>query len=481
VKYTLPGQHKSFEAFRAHLQSIDPDLDAVREPADRSGPMGQQLEIGGRTVGNRYAVHPMEGWDGTPEGLPTEFTLRRWRRFGRSTAKLIWGGEAFAVRADGRANPLQLFHNEDVDTASGLSRLLEELRIGHREMGESTDDLYTGLQLTHSGRYARREEHAAPLIAVHHPVLDARSQVDPAGPILTDLELESIGEAFVRAARRAWTVGFDFVDIKCCHGYLLHELLGARSRPGPYGGSFENRTRLLRRVLKEVRAACPGLELGVRVSAADVVPHEPDPESRIGRACDFQAHLPYTYGFGIDPQDPTRFDLREPIAFLALLREHGVNLVNISLGSPYTCPHLQRPAAYPPSDGYAPPVDPLESVAAHLQVVRALKAAEPELILVGSGYTYLMEWLPHVAEHEVGAGHVDFVGLGRMVLSYPELPADVLAGRPLSRKRICRTLSDCTTGPRAGLVSGCFPLDPYYRDRADGALLREFKRGRRST
>lgn len=476
MRYTVPGQHRSLEEFRAHLRSLDPAFDAVDDLGGAAGPLGQPLRLGERTIGNRWAIHPMEGWDGTSEGLPTEATLRRWRRFGSSTAKLIWGGEAVAVSAEGRANPNQLFINPSTDARGGFARLLEELRAGHREAGETTDDLFVGLQLTHSGRYACPEDHATPRIAVHHPVLDAHTNVDPDLMPLTDGELEGIGEAYVRAAVIAHELGYDFVDIKCCHGYLLHELLGARQRPGAYGGSFEHRTKLLRRILDEVRTACPGLEIGVRVSAADVVPHQPDLETRIGKPCAHDNEQPYGFGFGIDQEDPTRFDLDEPRVFLGLLKERGIRLVNVSLGSPYTCPHLQRPASYPPIDGYGPPTDPLASVLDHLRVVRELKAAEPELLLVGSGYTYLMEWLPHVAEHEVGAGHVDFVGIGRMALVYPEVPADALAGRPLVRKRICRTFSDCTTGPRAGLKSGCYPLDPHYRGMVEAAQLRKVKR-----
>lgn len=476
MRFTIPGQHRLIEEFRAHLHGVDPAFDAVERLGGPEGPLAQPLQLGDRVIGNRWAIHPMEGWDATPEGLPSEHTLRRWRRFGESTAKLIWGGEAVAVTPQGRANPNQLFFNPNADTQRGLASLREQVLAGHRSAGASVDDLCIGLQLTHSGRYARPSDQLAPRIAVHHPILDAHTGVEPGLAPLTDGELEGIGEAYVAAAQVAQAVGFDFVDLKCCHGYLMHELLGARTREGLYGGSFEGRTRLFRRILKEIRGACPGLEVGVRLSAADVVPFEPDRESRIGRPVEHDAELPYEQGFGIDAEDPTRFDLREPIAFLEMLADHGIRLVNVSLGSPYTCPHLQRPAAYPPIDGYGPPEDPLASVVEHLRVVRALKQARPDLILVGSGYTYLMEWLAHVAEHEVGAGHVDFVGLGRMVLVYPELPADALAGRPLTRKRICRTFSDCTTGPRAGLPSGCYPLDPHYRGMAEADKLREVKR-----
>ena len=167
--------------------------------------------------------------------------------------------------------------------------------------------------------------------------------------------------------------------------------------------------------------------------------------------------------FGISASDPTKIDMGEPVQVVQQLAESDVELLNITLGSPYWNPHLQRPAAYPPSDGYLPPVDPLQMVAVHLQAVRALKAAVPTSSFVGTGYTDLQEWLPNIAQWAVGRGDVDFAGLGRLLLSYPELPADLLAGRPLQRKRLCRTFSDCTTGPRNGMLSGCFPLDPYYQ------------------
>ncbi|MEW6071981.1 MAG: NADH:flavin oxidoreductase [Planctomycetota bacterium] len=478
MRYTSPGGHRTVESFRAHLRAIAPDLDCDLELRGAAGPLGQPIELGGRRIGNRFAVHPMEGWDGTPEGLPTAPTRRRWRNFGRSGAKLLWGGEAYAVAAGGRANPRQLFLNPAADARGGLAALRREVQAGHAESGESAADLFVGLQLTHAGRYARPTAAGpAPRIAHRHPVLDARMGIDAAHPLLTDGELEGIGEDFVRAAAAAQAVGFDFVDVKCCHGYLLHELLASRTREGPYGGSFANRTRLFRRIVTEIRAACPGLEIGVRVSAGDVFPHAPHPATGVGEPAGWQEHVPYEWGFGVDREDPRRLDLAEPLRFLELAGELGIRLVNLTLGSPYWCPHLQRPAAYPPSDGYLPPADPLEAVATHLRVTRACKARFPALLVVGTGYTYLQEWLPHVAQHEVGRGHVDFVGIGRMALVYPELPRDVLAGRPLDRRRICRTFSDCTTAPRRGLISGCYPLDEYYRSLPAAAeLLRRERR-----
>ena len=114
-------------------------------------------------------------------------------------------------------------------------------------------------------------------------------------------------------------------------------------------------------------------------------------------------------------------------------------------------------------------------MARHINVTGRLKAAAPNQVIVGSGYSYLQEWLPNVAQAVIAGGRADFVGLGRMVLSYPDLPADVLAGNPLRRKSICRTFSDCTTGPRNGLVSGCYPLDPFYAAHPHAERLKEVK------
>jgi len=475
MDFRTPGQFKTVEEFRARWREVAPDLDCDVELEGGEGPLGQSLEVHGRSIGNRFCIHPMEGWDGQPNGLPSEDTLRRWRHFGLSGAKLIWGGEAVAVQADGRANPNQLFLNPEVDSAAGFRALRETLLEAHTAAGFGTDDLVVGLQLTHSGRWARPTAAGpAPRTAQRHPVLDRRLGIEDDGALLTDAELREIQANYVAAARAACEVGYDFVDVKCCHGYLLHELLGARSRDGDYGGSFENRTRFLRETIAAIRAEAPGLDIGVRVSIADVFPHAPG-EDRRGEPLGWREHVPYAHGFGVDADDPRRTDLAEGLRFIALLEELDVRLVNLTLGSPYYNPHLQRPAAYPPCDGYQPPEDPLVQVAEHLRIARSCKQSFPEMLFVGTGYTYLQEWLPHVAQHEVRHGHVDSVGLGRMVLSYPDLPADVLAGRPMQRKKVCRTFSDCTTGPRNGLPSGCYPLDEHYRSREDAKTLKAIK------
>lgn len=471
MRFEPPGRLRSLADFRARLAEISPHFEAD-EALLANGPLARPARLFGRTLDNRFACHPMEGWDGDAAGRPTELTLRRWRRFGASGAALIWGGEAYAVRADGRANPNQLCGAIDPDPARSLAALLDALRAGAAAAGAGVAPV-VGLQLTHSGRFSRPHDAVAPRTVFRHPLLERKYPHDAVRALLTDGELEGIAEAYVAAARLAQQAGFDFVDLKACHGYLMHETLAARARPGPYGGDFAGRTRLLLRLIAAVRTACPGLGIGVRLSLADTLPYERDPATGIGRPMPWTGGPPP--GFGIFDESKADLDLDEPLQLIQLLSGAGVEAVNVTLGSPYWNPHLQRPAAYPPSDGYLPPYDPLAMVHRHLAIVRAAKRRLPALALVGTGYTYLQEWLGHVAQHEVGAGHVDFIGLGRMLLSYPDLPRDLLAGRAPERRRLCRTFSDCTTAPRNGLASGCYPLDPFYKSMPEAARVRALR------
>lgn len=485
--YPPIGGIKSVADFKNHLTRLglvipcDEELQTAPE-----SPLAQTIEFNDKKIGNRFCIHPMEGWDGTPEGKPTEATIRRWRNFGLSGAKLIWGGEAVAVRHDGRANPNQLLMSEVNKT--GLAKLRETLLTAHREIANGTDDLLVGLQLTHSGRFSRPNEKTKPepRILYHHPSLDRRVGIDENFKILSDDQIQEIIEDFVFAARVANELGFDFVDIKHCHGYLGHEFLSAHTREGRYGGSFENRTRFLREIVEGIRSVAPHLPIGVRVSAFDVISFRPDPATTTtttmgsGIPDSYEHMLPYRYGFGVNEEQPERYDLTEPRRFLSLLGELKISLVNITAGSPYYNPHIQRPALYPPSDGYQPPEDPLFGVARQMEATRALKREFPDLIFVGTAYTYLQEFLPFVAQAAVREGWVDSIGLGRMVLSYPELPLDVLKGNVLKHKRICRTFSDCTTAPRNGLPSGCYPLDGYYKQSDMAAELKRIKVLKRS-
>jgi len=477
------GSLKTVERFQSHVQALHLQIPCDSQiMTGAQSPLRWPLNGGPFKIGNRIAVQPMEGWDATPDGAPSENTVRRWQRFGRSGGKLIWGGEAVAVSHEGRANPNQLLAASHTQPA--LAHLRDVVRREHILTTGSDDGLIVGLQLTHSGRYCRPNEHSRPepRILYHHPFLDQRLKLPPDYPLLTDGEIESIIEDFHRAALMAWQLGFDFVDIKHCHGYLGHEFLSAHTRQGRYGGTFEGRTRFLREVVQGIRALCPGLHIGVRLSAFDTVPFRSDPtqsmngKSAAGIAETRPELLPYRWGFGVNPLDPTDRDLSEPERFLSLLEEFGILLVNITAGSPYYNPHIQRPALYPPSDGYLPPEDPLVGVARQMEVTRQLKQKFPTLLLVGSGYTYLQDFLPHVAQAAVREGWVDFVGLGRMVLAYPEFLWEASEGSEIQRKRVCRTFSDCTTAPRNGLPSGCYPLDEYYKDSDMADKLKEAKK-----
>lgn len=465
---------RNLEDVEAHCQSLGITLPCDGElMSGDDAPLAQSLAYRGRTIGNRFAILPMEGWDAETTGMPSDLVRRRWQNFGRSGAKLIWGGEAAAVRPDGRANPNQLIINGD--TVAAVAELRAELVHTHEADFGRSDDLLVGLQLTHSGRFARPadKKRMAPQILYHHPLLDGKFGLDDTYPLLQDDEIDALIEDFVRAAVLAQQAGFDFVDVKHCHGYLGHEFLSAVDRPGKYGGSFENRTRFVREIVGGIRTAAPGLDIGVRLSAFDFIPFQPDlANAREGRAAEYNGR--YAYAFGGDGSG-VGIDLAEPLAFLDVLAELGIQLVCVTAGSPYYNPHIQRPALFPPSDGYQPPEDPLVGVARQIEATAALKAARPEMIFVGSGYSYLQDWLPNVAQAVVREGGADFVGLGRMVLSYPDLPADVLAGRKMQRKRICRTFSDCTTAPRNGLISGCYPLDPFYKEMPEAATLTELK------
>ncbi len=463
--------------------------DAILKAPD--SPLAQPIDIPWgrrrRRLGNRFAVQPMEGWDGETDGRPSDLVRRRWLRFASSGAKLIWGCEAVAVLPEARANPNQLLLNEE--TVSAFAALREEMVQTHRERFGSTADLVIGLQLTHSGRFShpRDKRRLDPVIAYHHPILDARTSPSAREEPLSDAEVGRIIRAFAAASKLAQQAGFDFVDLKHCHGYLGHEFLSAHTRPGAYGGCFENRTRLLREMVGAVREAAPGMEIGVRLSAYDSIPYGPDPVTGQGIPTTEPGLKPYRWGFGVDADEPWQPDLSEARRLLQLLRSLDVRLVNISAGSPYYSAHLQRPALFPPCDAYLPPEDPLVGAARLQTACRDLKAEVPDLpaqaglIFVSSGWSYLQNYLPHFAQAAVRAGWADFVGLGRMMLPYPELPQDVLEKGSLDHRKICRTFSDCTNGPRNGMVSGCYPLDALYKGLPEASQLQKLKMQWRAT
>ncbi len=435
----------------------------VRFSADFS-PLFRSVTVGPHRAGNAFCIQPMEGCDSTLAGHPDDLVFRRYERFGGGGAKLIWG-EAAAILEEARANPRQLLVSDE--TAAGLARMLDICRQSHRRRFGSDDDLIVGLQLTHSGRYSHRR----PLIAVHDPILDPRTVIDrgtgrtvgPDYPLVDDDYLKKLVDHYVHAARIAHKTGFQFVDIKQCHRYLLGELLAARQRPGPYGGTLENRTRLARDIITAIRTEVPGLMIASRLNVFDGIPYRKPAHGDVGEPCPHE--LPLACAWGTNPYNPFEPDLAEPIAWIRTMQTLGVALVNVSMGSPYTAPHLTRPFEYPPPDGYETPEHPLIGVDRHFRLTAALQSAFPDLPIVGSGYSYLQEFLVHAAAANLRDRRATFAGVGRATLAQPDFVHQLLEHGKLDRKRICRTFSYCTALMRSKhnqlgqFATGCPPFD----------------------
>ena len=448
---------------------------------DDLAPLFSPATVAGRTVGNRLLIQPMEGCDGTLEGAPDELTYRRYQRFGAGGAKIIWG-EATAIAPEARANTRQLWISER--TAADLGRMLDGARASHRAAGYPTDDLLIGLQLTHSGRYSVPR----PWLATHDPLLapltidkTTGKKVDASYPLLSDDDLQRIEDQYVAAARLAHRIGCDFVDLKQCHRYLLSELLAARNRPGRYGGSFENRTRLILNVVRRIRAEVPGLILATRFNAYDGIPHRGvgTGEEFIGQPVPHE--LPLVCAFGTDLQSPAREQLEEPIALATHLVQAGVSLLNVTMGNPYANPHLVRPAEFPPVDGYHAPEHPLAGVLRHFRITAAIQRAVPGTPVAGSGYSWLQDFAPQAAAANVALGQVAFAGFGRATLSHPDFARSLAETGQLNRKLVCRTFSYCTglmrakDHPLGQYPTGCPPFDK----EAYGDLWKEVEQKRK--
>jgi 2,4-dienoyl-CoA reductase-like NADH-dependent reductase (Old Yellow Enzyme family) len=424
--------------------------------SDDFAPLFRPVSVGPLRAGHAFCIQPMEGCDGTLDGRPDELTFRRYRRFGAGGAKLIWG-EATAVLDEARANPRQLLLNDQ--TAPDLERLLSECRQVHRESFGNDGDLFVGLQLTHSGRYSHRQ----PLIAFHDPLLDP-STLGRGCTLLDDDALKRLVDPYVTAARLARKIGFDFVDVKQCHRYLLSELLAAKTRPGPFGGSLENRTRLARDIFQAIRAAVPDLVLATRLNVFDGIPfRRKSAADDAGEPCPWTA--PVLSAWGTREDDPFAPDLTEPRWWVGEMRKLGVAMVNISMGNPYASPHIIRPFEYPPPDGYQPPEHPLIGVARHFRLAGELQQAFPGLPVVGSGYSYLQEYFCHAAAANVRDGRITFVGVGRAALPQPDFVRQLREHGRLERRRVCRTFSYCTALMRSKhnelgqFATGCPPFD----------------------
>lgn len=409
--------------------------------SDDISPLLSPLDVGGRFLSNRLAVHPMEGFDSEPDGAPSELAFRRYDRYGAGGAGLIWF-EATAVVAEGRSNPRQLYLHDGSVAAFG--RLVESTRNAARAaLGPDHSPLLV-LQLTHSGRWSRPGAARQPVIAHHNPTLDDIVGIDSEHPQIGDDALDRLQDDFVRAAQLAADAGFDAVDIKACHGYLVSELMATFTRDGRYGGSFENRTRFLMETTQRVREKVPSILVTSRLNAFD--------------------GLPFPYGFGVDRDDPAMPDLEEPRMLLNEFHGTRLALANISVGVPYSRPYLGRPYSWPVRGSAPSPEHPLIGVSRLLDIVGTLQHAVAALPMVGTGYSWLRQYFPHVAAGAITAGDVTIAGVGRLAFAYPDFARDLLERGKLNPEKCCLACSGCTELMRAGGPTGCIVRDrEFYR------------------
>jgi 2,4-dienoyl-CoA reductase-like NADH-dependent reductase (Old Yellow Enzyme family) len=400
------------------------------------------ISVSGRRLPNRLAIHPLEGADADEKGGPGALTFRRYERFGAGGCGLIWF-EAAAVTPGGRSNPRQLLLS--AKNADGFKRLVDRTRAAARSVGPGHEPLLI-LQITHSGRFARPAGKPEPLVAHHVPMLDGLVGLQADHPVVEDETLDRLQDDFASAAALAEAAGFDGLDVKACHGYLVSELLGAHTRTGRYGGSFDNRTRFLRETAQRIKERHPRLIAAVRLNAFDALPHP--------------------FGFGAAPADPTKENLTESQALLQRLADIGASLFNVTAGIPHFRPHFGRPFNTPVRGGDLPDEHPLEGIVRLIRLAGELQGAVPSLPIVGTGYSWLRQFAPQVAAGVLGRSWAALIGFGRMAFAYPDFALDLLRLGRLDPRKVCLACSGCSDLPRAGLPAGCVVRDrPVYRPR----------------
>ncbi len=423
---------KTLGALRDRAAELGLDLEFDEDLS----PLARRVAIGSQETPNALAVHPMEGCDGERDGRPGALTVRRYERFARGGAGLLWF-EATAVERAGRANPRQLMLTRQ--TMPFFKEMLgHSLDLARGAHGHGFRPV-TVLQLTFSGRYAKPDGQPAPVIAHHDGVLDEVLGIPQDYPLISDADLDALQDRWVEAAQLAWEAGFDGVDIKSCHRYLLSELLAAHTRPGRYGGSFDNRTRIHYAIVERIREQVPDLMVTMRLNVYD-------------------GH-PYPWGWGVSQEDPLVPDLREPIRFVRGLYERGVRMVNVTAGNPYFAAHINRPYDIPLSGGQVPDEHPLVGVARIVGLARQIKRAVPQMVVVASGYSWLRQFCGYAAAATLRRMDADLVGLGRGAFAYPDFAHDLLARGALDPKKCCITCSRCTQIMRDGGQCGCVIVD----------------------
>ena len=404
--------------------------------AEDTSILREQVTVGNKTVPNRLACQAMEGCDGKADGSPDELTMRRYKRLAEGGAGIIWF-EATACCEEGRANPRQLWlHEGNLDA---FRRAVEDIRAWAQTACGHTPLII--MQDTHSGRYSKPHGSPAPLIAYNNPLFEKDAPID-ASRIVSDERLDRLIDELAHTARLAELAGFDGVDIKCCHRYLNSELLSAFTREGRYGGSYENRTRLLRETIAATQQLC----------SRDFI---------VTSRLNVYDGFPYPYGFGVAEGGSLDFVPDEPLRLLGDLASLGVELLNITMGNPYVNPHVNRPFA---KGGYEAEEHPLTGVARMLHGTALLKKAVPSLKIISSGLSYLGLAAPQVAAGFIADGGFDFAGFGRTILAYPDFANDIVQTGGLQKSKLCICCSKCTELMRNKSTPGCVVRDPLYTD-----------------
>ncbi|MFI3226098.1 MAG: NADH:flavin oxidoreductase [Clostridia bacterium] len=413
----------------------------------------QPLKVGNKVAPNRFAVLPMEGCDSNPDGSPSELVQRRYNRFAAGGAGLLWW-EACAVVPEGKANPLQMMLTDE--NKETFKKMVDEANAEAKKYNGDDFVPVNVLQLTHSGRYSRPIDAPAPLVPQNDPLLDPRVGRSENDPVVTDEYIESLTEKYVHSALLAKEVGFDGVDIKACHRYLVSELLASHTRDGKYGGSFENRVRFLIDTIKAVREA-----VGDDFIVAS-------------RFNVYDAH-PYPYGFGVDKDDVEKYDFTEPEMLVKLMVEAGVDLLSSSAGNPYfRFPNVTRPFDMPVIGAEMPTEHPLESANRLFELTEKIQAAAGDIPVIGNGYSWLRQFIPHIGAANLAAGRCSFIGLGRSSFAYPDAPREVITNGEMNPAKCCIACSKCTQIMRDHGRTGCVIRDsevylPLFKDARESA------------
>lgn len=400
------------------------------------------VTVNKKTIPNRIAIQPMEGCDGTYEGAIDELTHRRYLRFAKSGAGVIWF-EATAVANEGRANPRQLFLNEK--TLDSFKKLIFEVR--ETAYKETKTEPVLIMQATHSGRYSKPNGVPEPLIAYNKPIFEGDNPIS-SDRILSDDYLKALEEKYAVSAKLAQEAGFDGVDIKCCHGYLMSELMGAYLRKGEYGGSYENRTRLYFNAFQNAKNA---------VSDDFIV------TSRINVYDGF----PYPYGFGVNEHDGLKPDLTEPIKVIKTLKERfNTELIDVTIGNPYVNPHVNRPYNAGP---YKSPEEPIKGVERMMKCVGEIQRSFPDMTVIGSAFSFMKDEGANIAAGAVKSGVCKIAGFGRQAFAYPEFYRDIKEKGAMDERKCCLACGKCTELMRAVKVAGCVIKDkdvylPIYKE-----------------